>query len=174
MVPYSYFIASCATLTLAPLLCFIALCMFTDSFDFLGTSCCNPVKLVVGYLMSCAVVYIVIPLWDINSGFQNLFWHEKYKQREEDEEIKSVKHKDAAQLKLPEQIGEAVPQFIIAAMFYSKNSSWLSTREMWQGGLTMALSVGSIILGMTNGCLLFCQNDTNKEKTGQDNSTNKV
>ena len=54
-------------------------------------------------------------------------------------------------MKLPEQLGEAIPQFVIAVVFYSKNYHWLSQWELIKGGATMTLSCGSILVGVVCG-----------------------
>ena len=65
--------------------------------------------------------------------------HERYKENEEDE-ANSLPHNLMPALKLFEQLGEAVPQFIIAVIFYSNNFDILDTWERAMGVTTMILS----------------------------------
>ena len=62
-------------------------------------------------------------------------------------------------LKLFEQFGEAVPQFVIAVTFYSKNYHWLEPNELIFGILTMTLSLGSILIGAGNGIMMELENN---------------
>ena len=50
---------------------------------------------------------------------------------------------------------EAIPQFVIAVTFYSKNAHWLDSDEMLFGILTMTLSAGSILIGIGNGARVW-------------------
>ena len=62
-------------------------------------------------------------------------------------------HKYWPFLKLFEQFGEAIPQFVIGITFYSKNYHWLNENEVLFAIVTMTLSLGSIIIGVVNGCI---------------------
>lgn len=127
-----------------------------SSLEWLANNChpviAYPIQLFICYFVSVILVYIRIPLWDIHLGLENLICHDSHQNSDEDGDIKEDNRIWRHVMKLPQQIGEAVPQLIIAAVFYSRNSHWLSTLEMIQGGLKMMLSVGSIILGILNGC----------------------
>lgn len=110
-------------------------------------------KVIFFYILSIVFVYIFVPIWDIALGLENLFCHANYKLKTDGKTSNFEEHSNLVpRAKLLEQIGEAVPQFIIAVVFYSKNFHWLSTWDRWQGGLTMTLSTGSILLGFYNGC----------------------
>ena len=101
-----------------------------------------PIKFLFFYAASAFIVYVYVPAAEIFFGLVNVFCHSSYKE-DNDAEV----HDGYPALKLPEQIGEAVPQLIIAATFYSKNPHWLDTF----GILTMTLSAGSILMGIGNG-----------------------
>ena len=97
--------------------------------------------------MSALMVYIVVPLYDIYLGLNNLFCHEHYIR----DSTQDIAHEQAPAMKLPEQLGEAIPQFAIAVVFFSKNYHWLSTWEIIKGATTMTLSCGSILFGVVSG-----------------------
>ena len=112
-----------------------------------------PIMVLVVYFRSAFVVYVVVPLYDIGMGFRNLFCHDTYK----NDFYGFAPYSDAKRhalwpaMKLAEQFGEAVPQFGIALVFFSKNAHWLSPWEMFLGGVSMTLSCGSILFGVIIG-----------------------
>ena len=62
-------------------------------------------------------------------------------------------HKRWPSYNLFEQFGEAIPQFVIGVTFYSKNYHWLKKNEVIFGVINLTLSVGSIVIGIVNGCI---------------------
>ena len=99
------------------------------------------------YFVSVIQIYVIVPVSDIFWGIKNLFCHQSYKENK----IDAVIHASWPGLKLYEQLGEAVPQFVIAVIFYYKNYDWLGSSELIFGIVTMTLSLGSIIIGIGNG-----------------------
>ena len=113
-----------------------------------------PIKILYNYGIAICFVYILIPFSDIGFGFWNLCCHDSYKNKETHNNDRfSDWHSTYPAWKLFEQFGEAIPQFIIAVIFYSNNSDWLSFYEMLLGGFTMTLSCGSIVFGIVNGVI---------------------
>ena len=112
-----------------------------------------PIKVLFEYVESVVWVYVGVPLLDICMGFKSLFCHKSYKADNRDANTLFVSefHAFVPAMKLPEQLGEALPQFAIAVVFFSKNAHWLSPWEMTLGCVTMTLSCGSIMLGVVNG-----------------------
>ena len=121
-----------------------------------------PIYAIVAYVISFVVVYVAIPFADICLGCMDIFTHGKYEgdtqcyECDEDNDqtsdfIPAKFHNFVKIMKFPEQLGEAIPQLIIAVIFFSKNAHWLSSWEMFEGGFTMALSCGSIIFGVYTG-----------------------
>ena len=104
-------------------------------------------RLVMCYFVSVIQIYVIVPVSDIFWGVKNLFCHQSYKENK----IDAVIHASWPGLKLYEQLGEAVPQFVIAVIFYYKNYDWLGSSELIFGIVTMTLSLGSIIIGIGNG-----------------------
>ena len=164
VVSYWYFVASVATWFITPLVFMLfslwvdmslwfRRCPFPEPFSIsIGKETCHPIiyypfMVLASYIISALWVYIGVPLYDIYLGFNNLFCHEHYKHYSTQDRV----HEDAPALKLPEQLGEAIPQFVIAVVFFTKNSHWLSPWEMILGGVTMTLSCGSILFGVAGG-----------------------
>ena len=108
-------------------------------------------KRICAYISAVFWVYLYIPCRDIYLCFSSLLCHESYKENEEDES-NELPHALMPTLKLFEQFGEAIPQFVIAVVFYSKNFEWLDIGEWVMGVATMTLSCGSIVIGVTQGC----------------------
>ena len=108
-------------------------------------------KILCSYISAVFWVYLYIPCKDIYLCFSSLLCHDSYKDNEEDES-NGLPHALLPTLKLFEQFGEAIPQFAIAVIFYSKNFEWLDMGERAVGVATMTLSCGSILIGVTNGC----------------------
>ena len=55
-------------------------------------------------------------------------------------------------MKLVEQFGEAIPQFVITVTFYAHNAHWLPKSDLQFGIFTMVMSCGSILMGVGSGC----------------------
>ena len=106
-------------------------------------------KLIFVYASSAFSVYILIPGLDIIFGFSNLCCHASFKNSQA-----AKRQAEAPAYKLFEQIGEAVPQFSIAATFYLLNWHWLSQGDKLMGVVTMTLSAGSILMGLVRGCMV--------------------
>merc|ERR1712037_72939 len=106
-----------------------------------------PLKVLISYFISALCVYIVIPVFNIGMGLCDIFcpeclwWNPKT----------TAVYDAMPAFKIPEQLGEAIPQFTIAVVFFSNNADWLSPWEMTQGYVTMILSCGGILMGMYNG-----------------------
>ena len=160
-VSYWYFMASMATWFTTPFLFMLfqsRLLGGKASFGLKGLKqACHPVvfypiKKLVDYVVSVLWVYAAVPLLDICMGVNSLFCHETYKTGgHKGQKVYSEIHAFVPAMKLPEQLGEALPQFVIALVFFSKNAHWLSPWEMTLGCVTMTLSCGSIVLGVVNG-----------------------
>ena len=101
------------------------------------------------YVSSAFYVYIYIPGWDIIFAVKNLCCHASFKNS-----VQAEYHATMPAKKLFEQIGEALPQFSIAATFYILNWRWLSKGDKLMGVVTMTLSAGSIMMGLVRGCMV--------------------
>ena len=147
-----YFVASLTVWFMTP---FLAMWFLPHDFPRLrGRAICNPFKILGAYWYAIGFVYFGIPSGDISFGLRSLFCHESYKNKEtEYEEKYNHWHSVFAAMKIFEQFGEAIPQFIIALLFYSNNSGRLYFNEMLIGGLTLTLSFGSIVFGVVNGIM---------------------
>ena len=118
-------------------------------------------KLISAYAASAFFVYIIVPGTDIFFGFTNLCCHASSKNSADF--CSGTFAEDQANMpaaKLYEQIGEAVPQFSIAATFYLLNWHWLSQGDKLMGVVTMTLSAGSILMGLVRGCIVLYSKDT--------------
>ena len=165
VVSYWYFEANVATWFMTPLVFMLFSSWFEMQFWFTKFMDVNgvrrdtmktchschpiiryPVRAIAAYLLSVLMVYIVVPLYDIYLGFRNVFCHKSYKDGSGNEI-----HSEAPAMKVPEQLGEAIPQFLVAVVFYAKNYHWLSPWEIIKGGVTMFLSCGSILFGVVCG-----------------------
>ena len=107
------------------------------------------------YTISVFMVYLWIPGMDIYWGLQNLFCQKSYKegQNELDAEFgQGNGHAGLIGYKLFEQLGEALPQFVIAVTFYANNAHWLPPGDLHFGIFTMVMSTGSIVMGVSRGC----------------------
>ena len=172
VVSYWYFVASVATWFMTP----VVFMIFSRFYQYDGTNWLNPksskafqlqyvlrekchpiiyylIKALVYYFIFVIRVYIFVPVYDIYLGFENLFCHKRYKDSGTDI------HAQAPALKIPEQLGEAIPQFAIAVVFFSKNAHWLRPWELILGGVTMTLSCGSILFGVVCGVRVLLQED---------------
>ena len=112
-------------------------------------------RVLIGYIVSVIWVYVLIPVSDIYWGFLNLCCHMKYKTDDSiygDGTLRDD-HERWPSYKLFEQFGEAIPQFVIGVTFYFNNHHWLLEREVIFGIVTMTLSLGSIVIGIVNGCI---------------------
>ena len=109
-------------------------------------------KLILAYTCSIFFVYIVIPGRDMYLAMNNLFCHARFL----DTPHLVFAHRAMPAYKLFEQIGEAVPQFCIAVIFYALNWHWLSEWDQVMGIVTMTLSMGSINMGLVKGCMFLC------------------
>ena len=159
VVSYWYFVASVAVWFLTPLVFMlvdlwqdVSLGILRGIRGFIGSLESHPIirypfMAVASYIASFLCVYLTIPFLDLYLGLRNVFRHTSYKSEGDDDE-----HDKFVAAKLPEQLGEAIPQFVIAMVFYSKNYYWLSSWEMIKGGVTMTLSCGSILVGIARGC----------------------
>ena len=114
-----------------------------------------PIKALAAYVTSAVMVYVFVPCYDMYLSFLNLFCHKKFKEPfvQGYDISNATKSAELPAMKLAEQCGEAIPQFLIAVVFYSKNAHWLSYGEVMMGGITMTLSCGSIIFGVVNGII---------------------
>ena len=108
------------------------------------------------YINAVFVIYIWIPGMDIYWGVQNLFCHEKYNREQNALNNKyqqnCTTHAEVPFFKLFEQFGEAIPQLVIALIFYTNNAHWLTESDYNIGKLTMVMSAGSIVMGVGSGC----------------------
>ena len=98
------------------------------------------------YVISAFFVYVVVPLRYLFLGFRNCC-SEIY----EKEEVWFLANLPI--MRLPGQLGAAVPQFFITVLFLSKEhlSFWVKL----QGVLTITLSCGSILSSVTSVIKLF-------------------
>ena len=103
-------------------------------------------KLILAYACSIFFVYVFIPLQDMYFALKNIIWHAHFKSNQDNKSFQAM-----TALKLFEQIGEAVPQLCIAAIFYTSNWHWLSEWDRVMGIVTLTLSAGSIIMGLVKG-----------------------
>ena len=122
------------------------------------------------YAWSVFIVYLYVPTLDVLLGFKNVFFHGDYKDDINNNEGKgefdrqqsrqkaacwnATLHDKIPAWKLFEQFGEALPQFLIAVTFYSKNAHWLEADDIAFGALTMVLSAGSMVIGLVQGIMV--------------------
>ena len=115
-------------------------------------------KVIFAYVASAFYVYLYVPTWDIIFAFKNLCCHAGFKNSEQADIQAMMPAK-----KLFEQIGEAVPQFSIAATFYALNWYYISFGNKLMGAVTMTLSLGSIMMGLVKGIMaLYSREETLK------------
>ena len=103
-----------------------------------------PLQVLRGYLVAVLNVYFSIPVMDCYWGLKSIFFNDEYK------EEKSI-HDTMPALKLFEQIGEGVPQLALAISFYATYGRQLTPNQLIFGYVTMALSAGSVLIGIVNG-----------------------
>ena len=133
-------------------------------------------KAPAGYAVSVFFLYVAVPAIDICLGVKNLLCHESYKaetsatlnsvffasnpsiRKESDAKF----HAETPAWKTFEQLGEAIPQILLAITFYSKNCHWLDSEELIFGVATISLSGGRYLvrncerlLGMREVRLLY-------------------
>ena len=167
VVSYWYFGASLSVWFITPLVALlfdtclstVHVQLFTSRLHGLKRAChpavFYPIKALAAYVTSAVMVYVFVPCYDMYLSFLNLFCHKKFKEPfvQGYDISHATKSAELPAKKLAEQCGEAIPQFLIAVVFYSKNAHWLSYGEVMMGGLTMTLSCGSIIFGVVNGII---------------------
>ena len=149
IVNIAYFVLSLCVWFVMPILGMGSFDLFDDPpkqwfslpFFYIG-------RLIFAYTFSAFFVYIIVPGADIYLGLKNLCCHARLKNSDDAED-----QAEMPALKLFEQIGEAVPQFSIAATFYLLNWHWLSQGDKLMGVVTMTLSAGSILMGLVRGCM---------------------
>ena len=110
-------------------------------------------QLIMGYAISILAVYVYVPIGDIYYGLLNLFCHSKFKS-------KSFNHADWPAYKLFEQIGEAMPQFLIAITFYANNGSHLVLRGTSSPCTQFSSYIINFLMHPTNPLLVL---QTNKK-----------
>ena len=105
-------------------------------------------KFLRAYAIAVLTAYIWVPVMDIYWGVLNLFCHQKYEVNEEEVEY----HQSMPAHKVYEQLGEAIPQFVIAVAFYANNAHWLPLENLVFGIFAIVISAGSIVMGLGCGC----------------------
>ena len=142
-----YFRCSLAVWVTTPLL-FTAAMVYTDALPYRLKDLKNhpllyyPLRAIIYLVFSFAMIYIIIPLIDIFYAFKKLFCG--------DQETNDTAADMVPGFRLFENFGEAIPQFIIATVFYSQYHSELCCD--WDFFLvSMSFSLGSILYGIVNG-----------------------
>ena len=143
-----YFRCSAAVWLVTPLL-FMSVMLCNDAFPYTlkrPKELCHPVvfyplKFALSFLFSVIWVYVIIPTIDIWYGFKSLLNHS----------IDQSKRDLVPGFKLFENFGEAIPQFLIAAIFQSLHYSQLPRLDQHFFWVSMSLSLGSILYGIGNG-----------------------
>ena len=145
VVSHWYFGLSVAVWFVSPMLAVPAILAFFDFYDrrwYLYL-----IAIPFGYALGILGIYIAIPLLDVSYNFVELLHPGRTKYYNfKDPDIMPC-------LKLFEQFGEAIPQFLIAVTFYSNNYPWLSSEDLALGIATMVLSCGSILFGVMKGIM---------------------
>ena len=119
---------------------------------------CGGILLGIRYLLrvtwaySVAVVWIYfwIPGMSVYWGGLKVFNMQRFRD-DEDNDL----YRQLPAMKLCEQFVEAIPQLAIALTFYLNNYHWLPISDLVFGSVTMALSGGSIIMGVVSGCCVL-------------------
>ena len=144
-----YFVCSVISLIAVPLLATICI----SCFGLIGQEKCR------GGLLGCfagLLVYLILPFWSIAVAVSSLCGVEESADQNVMLEV----------FKMFEQFGEAIPQVILAIVFFTRHSDWVYKNDMNLFGIielpvpvtliSIIASFGSIIMGLVIGVKTIC------------------
>ena len=118
----------------------------------------------LNFLVSVAVVYILLPIGSLWISLRILFLGDDF---EQDEVVYlvgiPVVPNHMSEFKLSEQLGEAAPQIILCVTFYINNYQFIHTHDLIPGTpvpktlVSVVFSFGSLMLGVVMGGKLLWQ-----------------
>ena len=177
-VSIGYFVCSVISLILPNLIIALVLqCVFLcentaeQPGEFLCCLCLFPLLVSICLLVGNIIYFIIFPLASIIHAVFRLFRSERYE--EEIDEGKFLVYLEL--MKMIEQFGEAIPQLIIASIFFARHQDWIYENDMELFSIiplpvpmtliSIISSTGSIIVGIVMGCRYFvkCWNELDDE-----------